>query len=121
MAKTPMLQVQTSVEYCRSPRARRPRYLLCPFAQTGRRSKSMRNVITPAGFHLAIKRVAFNVTARNLPRSTNSLKFCLQDCAEYVHEDNRRRGWWTDLYTGKPKQRNVGELLMLMVSELAEV
>ena len=29
-------------------------------------------------------------------------------------------GWWTDLATGKPKDRNIGELLMLTVSELAE-
>lgn len=29
-------------------------------------------------------------------------------------------GWWTDLETGLPKERNKGELLMLAVSELAE-
>lgn len=29
-------------------------------------------------------------------------------------------GWWTDLETGQPKKPNVGELLMLCVSELAE-
>jgi NTP pyrophosphatase (non-canonical NTP hydrolase) len=29
-------------------------------------------------------------------------------------------GWWTDLETGEPKDRNVGELLMLIVSEVAE-
>jgi NTP pyrophosphatase (non-canonical NTP hydrolase) len=29
-------------------------------------------------------------------------------------------GWWTDLETGQPKERNVGELLMLIVSEVAE-
>ena len=31
-----------------------------------------------------------------------------------------RGGWWSDLATGKPKERNKGELLMLMVSEIAE-
>ena len=31
-----------------------------------------------------------------------------------------RAGWWTDLATGGPKDRNDGEMLMLMVSELAE-
>lgn len=31
-----------------------------------------------------------------------------------------RAGWWTDLATGEPKDRNDGEMLMLMVSELAE-
>lgn len=29
-------------------------------------------------------------------------------------------GWWTDLATGQPKERNVGELLMLIVSEISE-
>ena len=37
-----------------------------------------------------------------------------------VHGLNRHAGWWTDLQTGQPKDRNDGELLMLMVSELAE-
>ena len=38
-------------------------------------------------------------------------------CAE-VHEANKL--WWTDLETGRPIQRNVGELLMLVVTELSE-
>lgn len=29
-------------------------------------------------------------------------------------------GWWTDIKTGEPLERNVGEMLMLMVSELSE-
>lgn len=37
-----------------------------------------------------------------------------------VHERNRRAGWWTDLDTGEPKLRNVGELLMLFVTEIWE-
>ena len=36
----------------------------------------------------------------------------------HVSEVNRM--WWTDLETGQPMQRNVGELLMLVTSELAE-
>jgi len=35
-----------------------------------------------------------------------------------IERDNAR--WWRDLNTGKPIDRNIGELLMLMVSELAE-
>lgn len=35
-----------------------------------------------------------------------------------VHEANAK--WWLDLETDKPKERNVGEMLMLCVSELAE-
>jgi hypothetical protein len=42
----------------------------------------------------------------------------LNELALDVHAANEK--WWTDLETGKPKQRNVGEMLMLMVSELAE-
>ena len=32
----------------------------------------------------------------------------------------KEAGWWTNLETGEPLERNVGEMLMLMVSELAE-
>lgn len=35
-----------------------------------------------------------------------------------VHRANAK--WWTDLHTGLPLQRNVGEMLMLVVSEIAE-
>jgi len=35
-----------------------------------------------------------------------------------VHEENER--WWQDVNTGEPIERNVGELLMLVVSEVAE-
>lgn len=37
-----------------------------------------------------------------------------------IHARNVKAGWWHDLSTGEPLERNVGELLMLMVSELAE-
>jgi len=36
------------------------------------------------------------------------------------HEASRAGGWWTDLATGKPLQRNRGEMLMLIVSEISE-
>lgn len=35
-----------------------------------------------------------------------------------VHQANAK--WWVDLETGMPLKRNVGEMLMLVVSELAE-
>lgn len=38
----------------------------------------------------------------------------------HIHTANKVAGWWTDLKTGEITQRNVGELLMLCVSELAE-
>lgn len=34
------------------------------------------------------------------------------------HEDNKK--WWTDLETGLPKERNTGEMLLLIVSEICE-
>lgn len=37
-----------------------------------------------------------------------------------VYDLNVKAGWWSDLETGEPKVRNDGELLMLMVTELAE-
>jgi hypothetical protein len=42
----------------------------------------------------------------------------LNEMAAQVHEINRQ--WWHDLVTGEPLQRNRGELLMLVVTELAE-
>lgn len=41
----------------------------------------------------------------------------IQDTA---HGLAKEAGWWTDLATGEPLERNVGEMLMLMVSELSE-
>lgn len=37
-----------------------------------------------------------------------------------VHADNVAAGWWSDLRTGERIDRNVGELLMLVVTELSE-
>lgn len=38
--------------------------------------------------------------------------------AKAVHRNNKK--WWIDLRTGEPLKRNVGEMLMLVVSEIAE-
>lgn len=37
-----------------------------------------------------------------------------------VYESNVKAGWWSDLATGEPKKRSVGELFILFVTELAE-
>lgn len=37
-----------------------------------------------------------------------------------IHQANVEVGWYTDVATGNRKERNVGELLMLVVSEVAE-
>lgn len=46
------------------------------------------------------------------------MKEALNQIAENIHRDNAK--WWTDLQTGAPLDRNVGEMLMLVVSEVAE-
>lgn len=42
----------------------------------------------------------------------------LNDYAREVHK--LHRPWWHDIHTGEPLQRNKGEQLMLIVSEIAE-
>src|SRR6185503_11095214 len=42
----------------------------------------------------------------------------LNKLAYSVHQANAK--WWVDLHTGEPLKRNMGELLMLCVSELSE-
>lgn len=42
----------------------------------------------------------------------------LNSIAAEIHDLNYK--WWVDINTGLPLKRNVGELLMLCVSELAE-
>lgn len=37
-----------------------------------------------------------------------------------VYQRNVKAGWWTDISTGQPKKRSVGELFILMVTELVE-
>jgi NTP pyrophosphatase (non-canonical NTP hydrolase) len=44
----------------------------------------------------------------------------LNALASRVHSAQVAIGWYTDLTTGQPQQRNIGELLMLIVSEIAE-
>ena len=42
----------------------------------------------------------------------------LNALAAEIHVENKK--WWVDLYTGEPIERNKGEVLMLIVSEIAE-
>lgn len=45
-----------------------------------------------------------------------ALRQFYSDC----HGRNVKAGWWNDLATGTPKKRSVGELFILIVTELAE-
>lgn len=49
---------------------------------------------------------------------TKIIEHQLNHIARLVHHANAK--WWVNLETGLPIERNVGELLMLAVSELAE-
>lgn len=42
----------------------------------------------------------------------------INQLAVRIHQANQK--WWVDLETGQPLNRNKGELLMLVVSEIAE-
>lgn len=44
----------------------------------------------------------------------------LKQIQHTIHASCRAAGWYTDLETGEPMDRNFGEVLMLMVTELAE-
>lgn len=37
-----------------------------------------------------------------------------------IHQSCKDAGWWTEISSGLPLHRNVGEMLMLIVSEVAE-
>lgn len=52
--------------------------------------------------------------------NTSVLLNQLRMLQESIHQANVDAGWWTDLETGERKQRNKGELLMLIVTEIAE-
>lgn len=51
-----------------------------------------------------------------LTQSLSGLSGCIAVC----HGLAVRSGWWSDLQTGEPKDRNDGELIALMHSELSE-
>jgi NTP pyrophosphatase (non-canonical NTP hydrolase) len=59
------------------------------------------------------------VEAANLDAAVaQAVALTMNTLVDDVHEANAK--WWVDLETGEPIQRNVGELLMLTVTELAE-
>lgn len=44
----------------------------------------------------------------------------LNELSTDIHKRNVAAGWWTDLKTGQKKERNMGELLCLVHSEVSE-
>lgn len=55
---------------------------------------------------------------QNLYSQHASLEGFMRLACRVVHKYNRK--WWVDLDTGKPIERNVGELLCLVHSEISE-
>jgi NTP pyrophosphatase (non-canonical NTP hydrolase) len=48
------------------------------------------------------------------------MKDVINDLCELIHQQNVDAGWWHDINTGAPLERNDGELICLMHSELSE-
>ena len=44
----------------------------------------------------------------------------IREAVSRCHGNAVSAGWWHDIHTGEPLDRNKGELLMFMVSEIAE-
>ena len=47
-------------------------------------------------------------------------KDAINELCEEIHTNNVEAGWWHDLHTGEPLDRNMGELLCLVHSEISE-
>lgn len=50
-----------------------------------------------------------------------NLKSAIDELVNLCHDASRSAGWYNDLETGFPIEKNIGETLMLIVSEIAEV
>jgi NTP pyrophosphatase (non-canonical NTP hydrolase) len=56
----------------------------------------------------------------NAPLPKSLITVGIQAAIETCHNASVAGGWWHDIRTGEPLARNKGELLMLIVSEIAE-
>lgn len=73
------------------------------------------------GLHLPAVHIEGRVIPYNEDRSTGVLhQETLSVFFNDVYQRNVKAGWWTDIETGLPKKRNLGELMMLICTELAE-
>lgn len=61
-----------------------------------------------------------NLEPVETPEAFTTLRTGVAILIRACHGAAVRAGWWSDLATGAPKERNKGECLMLMVSEIAE-
>lgn len=73
------------------------------------------------GLHIPSQIMEGRVIYYNEDRTTGvSHAAGLQTLVEDIHSRNVKAGWWHDLVTGEKLDRNVGELICLMHSELSE-
>lgn len=73
------------------------------------------------GMHLPAAQIEGKIIPYNEDRDSglrhaDGLRLFFED----VHGRNVKAGWWNNIETGQPKLRNVGELLMLFVTEIWE-
>jgi hypothetical protein len=66
--------------------------------------------------HIRGRVIPYNDTNDTGMRHESPLRQFFDD----VHSRNVKAGWWSEITTGEPKKRNVGELLILFVTEMAE-
>lgn len=77
---------------------------------------------TKNGMHDAygVLRAFRDEVAQHLEAAPIDFAVTLRAFYKDVHERNVKAGWWSDLATGQPKKRSVGELFILFVTELKE-
>lgn len=63
---------------------------------------------------------SLDVAAESQPVIKSSQAMAINDMAETINASCHAAGWYTDLQTGKKIQRNFGEVIALMHSELSE-
>ena len=68
----------------------------------------------------SVLRAFRNEVAQHLESAPLDIPAALRAFHADVHARNVKAGWWSDLASGKPKKRSVGELFMLFVTELWE-
>lgn len=60
------------------------------------------------------------MTTQNSEINKSEIINAVNTLVKVCHGASKNAGWWTNLETGQLLKRNKGEMLMLMVSELAE-
>lgn len=99
---------------------------------SGKMGKPEITKLKEANRALEYENYQYEIDIKELRAENENLKKCidmlspkvesnyLNNLSTSIHEDNVKAGWWTDLATGLKKERNVGELLCLVHSEVSE-